>query len=90
MAEVGYILEIIKTKNPDNTNEYLILSNSGMFFVTIVLEKRAGKILRFSFEFNFDESYFVGSTVKGAFEYNIGKFITLVNGSKNIRFIDRA
>ena len=27
MAEVGYILEIIKTKNPDNTNEYLILAN---------------------------------------------------------------
>jgi len=62
-----------------------------MFFVTIMLEEKfSGKRLRFSFKFNFDESYFVGKTVKGAFEYDIGKFITLVNGSKNIRFIDRA
>jgi hypothetical protein len=36
MSEVGDILEIIKTKNPENNNEYLILANLGMFFVTII------------------------------------------------------
>lgn len=48
-----------------------------------------GRPPQFSFEFNQGESYFEGKAVKGAFEYDIGRIILLLNGSNNIKFINR-
>lgn len=43
----------------------------------------------FAFQFSLNETYFIGNTVKGAFEYDAGKVIVILNGSRSIRFIDR-
>jgi hypothetical protein len=37
-VEIGDILEVTKTKNPKNANEYMIITNKGMFFITINYE----------------------------------------------------
>lgn len=38
---------------------------------------------------NHEEKYFEEQTVKGAFEYDDGKIVAVVNNSKFIKFIDR-
>ena len=80
---------MIKTKNPQNSNEYMILAEHGIFFITISLDKKLGKVARFTFKFDLAEQYFGGQTPKGAFEYDTGRFIVILNGSKIIKFINR-
>ena len=81
---------MIKTKNPQNLNEYMILAENGIFFITITQDLNDfGKIGTFNFHFDLNETYFMGQTSKGAFEYDIGKFIVILNGSNVVRFIDR-
>ena len=68
----------------------MVLAQEGLFFVTIKLSKKSGtNDALFEFKINHTEKYFPSETVKGAFEYESGKIIALVNGSKNIRFINR-
>ena len=68
----------------------MVLAEEGMFFVTIKLSKKSGTYnALFEFKINHTEKYFPSELVKGAFEYESGKIIALVNGSKNIRFINR-
>ena len=67
----------------------MILTDTGLYFISINLVKKIGRTPQFTFEFNQRESYFEGKAVKGAFEYDIGKIILLLNGSNNIKFINR-
>ena len=79
ISEIGDIIEIIKTNNLKNPNEYMMLAYQGLYFITINYENKYGKVPRFTFSFNQDEAYFHGLTVKGAFEYDTGKIITILN-----------
>ena len=67
----------------------MVLSMKGLFFVNINMTKVSEDKDEFKFELNHREQYFKGKTVKGAFEYTQGKIIALVEGDKNIRFVDR-
>jgi hypothetical protein len=88
--KVGDLCDIVKTRNINQTNEYMVLSKEGLFFVTIKEIKKPGNApSQFKFELNHEEKYFEENAVKGAFEYDAGKIIAVVNYSKNIRFIDR-
>ncbi len=74
----------------DTTNEYMVASRYGLYFIKITQTKRPGNGgCVFKFEFSSEECYFKEETVKGVFEYDKGKIIALVNGSKNIRFVNR-
>lgn len=76
--------------NVEKTNEYMVLSKEGLFFIKIIQIKKPGNGgSKFKFEFSSDECYFKHETVKGAFEYDQGKIIAIVNGSKSIRFVNR-
>jgi hypothetical protein len=89
--KVGDLCDIVKTRNINQTNEYMVLSKEGLFFVTIKEIKKHGNApSQFKFELNHEEKYFEENAVKGAFEYDAGKIIAVVNYSKNIRFIDRS
>ncbi len=68
----------------------MVLSRLGLYFIKITQTKRPenGDCV-FKFEFSCEECYFKKETVKGAFEYDEGKIIALVNGSKNIKFVNR-
>jgi hypothetical protein len=67
----------------------MILAEHGIFFITIIMEKKLGKLTKFTFKFDLSEQYFSGQTPKGAFEYDTGRFIVILNGSKTIKFINR-
>lgn len=74
----------------DKTSEYMVVSRHGLYFIKIIQTKRPGNGGSvFKFEFSSEECYFKEDTVKGAFEYDKGKIIALVSGSKNIRFVNR-
>ena len=51
---------------------------------------KGGKVPRFTFIFDFDENYFQNYTVKGAFEYDTGKIIAILNEIVTIKFLDRS
>ena len=57
----------------------MILADQGLFFITIAYDFKA-RNPRFIFQFSLDEYYFSGNTVKGAFEYDVGKIIIILNG----------
>ncbi len=87
---MGDVIEVVKTIDVEKTNEYMVLAREGLFFIKIKQTKRPGNGgSQFTFEFDSEEKYFDSETVKGAFEYDSGKIIVLVNGSKTIRFINR-
>ncbi len=86
-SEVGDILEVIKTVDIKDTDQYIIIATNGLFFVTIRQNKGAGK--GFLFELDTQEFYFKGEKVKGTYEYTKDKIIAVIEGSKQIRFIDR-
>ena len=88
-AQVGDIIEVVPTIDTERTHEYMVLAREGLFFIKIKQIKKSETDVRFDFEFNQNEQYFKNKTVKGAFEYDSGKIIALVNGSRNIRFISR-
>ena len=69
----------------------MVLAKEGLFFIKIMQVKKPGvnSVSQFKFEFTNEENYFLENTVKGAFEYDSNKIIALVNGSKNIRFVNR-
>ena len=67
----------------------MVLTMNGLFFVKIKMTKVSEENDTFKFELNHREHYFKGKAVKGAFEYTQGKIIALVEGEKNIRFVDR-
>lgn len=84
-AQVGDVIEVIKTIEVNKSNEYMVLSKEGLFFIKIKQNKRPGNNnVTFSIELENEEKYFKTETVKGAFEYDDGKIIALVNGRKNI------
>lgn len=88
--QVGDIIEVIKTIDVEKSNEYMVIAKEGLFFIQIKQVKKPGNGgSQFVFDFNQDENYFKCHTVKGAFEYESKKIIALVNGQKNIRFINR-
>lgn len=90
-AKVRDIVEVVKTIDVDKTNEYMVLTQEGLFFIKIIKIKRPGNATpTFKFEFSSEEHYFPEDCVKGAFEYQPRKIIALINGSRNIRFINRS
>ena len=68
----------------------MVLAKEGLFFVTIEQTKKSAtdKSL-FKIELKHTEKYFPKQIVKGAFEYETDRIIALVDGSENIRFINR-
>jgi hypothetical protein len=88
--QVGDVIEVVKTLDVNKTNEYMVLAKEGLFFVTIKQTKKSlSDVVKFEFELLHEDKYFEKNCVKGAFEYDSGKIIALVNGSKSIRFINR-
>ena len=41
-SKVGHLIEVIKTRNVNQTNEYMILAEEGLFFVKIKEIKKPG------------------------------------------------
>jgi hypothetical protein len=69
----------------------MILSIKGLFFIKIFQIKRSGNHgSYFKFEYNPEHHYFKNEIIDRAFEYLPGKFIILTDGSRNIRFFNRA
>ena len=66
-AKVGDILEINQTIDVHQSHQYMILAKEGLFIVTINQNKGTNK--GFTFALESSEQYFLGKTVKGAFEY---------------------
>ena len=88
--KVRDIIEVVKTIGVDKTNEYMVLTQEGLFFIKIAQIKRPGNgQSQFKFEFSSEEHYFPEETVKGAFEYQPRKIIALTSGDRSIRFISR-
>ena len=84
------IVEVVKTIDVNKTNEYMVLTQEGLFFIKIIQIKKPGNATPiFKFEFSSEEHYFQEECVKGAFEYQPRKIIALTNGSRNIRFVNR-
>jgi len=89
-AKVRDLVEVVKTIDVNKTNEYMVLTQEGLFFIKIIQIKKPGNATPvFKFEFSSEEHYFAEECVKGAFEYQPRKIIALTNGSRNIRFVNR-
>jgi hypothetical protein len=57
----------------------MLLTKQGMYFMTI--EMITGPPTKFNFDLNKAEYGYKDTCVKGAFEFEAGKFIVLANGS---------
>jgi hypothetical protein len=55
---VGDLIEVVKTKRVDKSNEYMVLASEGLFFVNIMQTKNLEGETEFKFELNTTEIYF--------------------------------
>ncbi len=57
--QVGKIIELVKSIDVDQTNEYMVLSKQGLYFIKIIENKKRPKGQpKFTFEFSSEEHYF--------------------------------
>jgi hypothetical protein len=77
--DVSDITNIIKTKNPANNSEYLLLTRQGMYFISIIARSQSEKFL---FTLSNYEYSFHRRLHQGALEFLPGNFFVLVNDQK--------